>query len=115
MAYIILSSSKSDTIFMSVLESILVTWFNNRDKTYMGTFFAFGTMHFLQVNQKPTNALIIQCISSQYSPTCFGTLKFHNQGVKHDPAEIGAQCRGKHSRMGAVYCDRRRDGGDITE
>jgi hypothetical protein len=46
--------------------------------------------------KKPTNSLIIQCIDTQYSPTCFGTLKCHNQGVKHDPAEIGAQfCESK--------------------
>jgi hypothetical protein len=57
--------------------------------------FAFWAMHFLKVNEKPTNALIIQCIDTQYSPTCFGILKCHNQGVKYDPAEIGAQCRGK--------------------
>jgi hypothetical protein len=70
-------------------------------------------MHFLKVNEKPTNALIIQCVSTQYSPTCFGTLKCHHHGVKHDLAETGAQCRGKQSRMGAVYCKRRRDGRDI--
>jgi hypothetical protein len=46
------------------------------------------------VNEKPTNALIIQSIGAQYSPTCFGTLKCHHQGFKHNPAEIGAQCRG---------------------
>jgi hypothetical protein len=67
-------------------------------------------MHFLEVNEKPTNALIIQCVGTQYSPTCFGTLKCHHQGVKYDPAEIGTQCRGKQRRMGAVYCNRRRDG-----
>jgi hypothetical protein len=66
------------------------------------------------VNENPTNALIIQYIGSQYSPTCFGTLKFHHQGVKYDPVEIGAQCRGKQRRMEAVYCNRQRDGGDIT-
>jgi hypothetical protein len=49
---------------------------------------------FGEVNEKPTNALIIQCIGTAYSPTCFGTLKCHHQGVKHDLAEIGAQCRG---------------------
>jgi hypothetical protein len=67
------------------------------------------------VNEKPTKALIVQCIGTQYSATCFGILKCHFQGVKNDPAEIGAQCRGKQRRMGAVYCDRRRDGRDITE
>jgi hypothetical protein len=46
------------------------------------------------VNGKPSNALIIQCIVTQYSPTCFDTLKCHNQGIKYDPAEIGVQCRG---------------------
>jgi hypothetical protein len=46
------------------------------------------------VNEKPTNALIIQSIGAQYSPTCFGTLKCHHHGFKHNPAEIGAQCRG---------------------
>jgi hypothetical protein len=50
------------------------------------------------VNEKPRNALIIQCIGTQHSPTCFGTLKCHHQGVKHDPAEIGAQFRGKQWR-----------------
>jgi hypothetical protein len=61
-------------------------------------------MNFLKVNEKPTNALIIQCIGTQhsYSPTCFGNLKCHNQGVKYDPAEIGAQYRGKQRRMGTL-------------
>jgi hypothetical protein len=48
--------------------------------------FLFWTMRFLKVNEKPTNSLIIQCISTQYSPTCFGTLKFHHQALKYDPA-----------------------------
>jgi hypothetical protein len=52
-------------------------------------------MYFLKVNEKETNALIIHCIGTQYSPTCFGILKWHNQGVKHDSADICAQCRGK--------------------
>jgi hypothetical protein len=65
------------------------------------------------VNKTPTNALIIQLIGIQYSPTCFGTLKCHHQGVQLDPAEIGAKCRGKQRRMGAVYCNRRRDVRDI--
>jgi hypothetical protein len=64
------------------------------------------------VSEKPTNALIIQCIGTQYSSTCFGSLKCQHQGVKNDPAEIGAQCRGKQRRMGAVYCNRQRDGRD---
>jgi hypothetical protein len=67
------------------------------------------------VNKKPTNALIIQCIGTQYSSTCFGTSKCHNQGVKHNPAEIGAHCRAEPRRMGAVYCNRRRDGRDDTQ
>jgi hypothetical protein len=65
-------------------------------------------MHFLKVNEKPTNALAIQRIGIQYSPTCFGTLKCHHQGVKYDPAEIGAQCLWKQRWMGAVYCNGRR-------
>jgi hypothetical protein len=72
-------------------------------------YFEFWTMHFLKGNEKPTNALVIQCIGTQYSPTCFGTLKCHHQGVKHDPAKLGAQCREKQRRMGAVYCKRRRN------
>jgi hypothetical protein len=40
-----------------------------------------------QVSEIPTNALIIQCIGTQYSPICFGTLKNHHKGVIHDPAE----------------------------
>jgi hypothetical protein len=67
------------------------------------------------VNIKTTNALTIQCIGSQYSPTCFGTLKCHLQGVKHNPAEIVAQCRSKQKRMLAAYFNRRRDGRDIPE
>jgi hypothetical protein len=35
------------------------------------------------VNEKPTNTstLTIQCIGTQYSLTCFGTLKCRHQGV----------------------------------
>jgi hypothetical protein len=69
------------------------------------------------VNEIPRNALIIQCIVTQFPPTCFGTLKCHHQGIKHDPAEIGVQCRGKERRIGAVrvHFNRRRDGQDTTE
>jgi hypothetical protein len=83
------------------------------DKNILALVLRFGP--FLKLDEKPTSALIIQCIAPQYSPTCFGTLKCHHQGIKHDPAEIGAQCRGEQKRMGAVYCNRRRDGRDITE
>jgi hypothetical protein len=38
------------------------------------------------VNEKQTNALIIQCIVTQYSPTCFGILKCHHQRDKYNPA-----------------------------
>jgi hypothetical protein len=69
---------------------------------YRPYIFPFWTIHFLKVNEKPTNVLIFQCIGTRYSPTCSGTLKCHHQGVKHDPAEIGAQFRGKQRRMGAV-------------
>jgi hypothetical protein len=71
---------------------------------------AFRTVHFLKVNKKQTNALIIQCTDTQHTPTCFGTLKYHHQEIKHDPAEIGAQCRKKQRWMEAVYCNWRRDG-----
>jgi hypothetical protein len=40
--------------------------------------------------KKPTNAAILQCIDTGHSPTSFGTLKRHHQGVDHAPAEIGA-------------------------
>jgi hypothetical protein len=53
--------------------------------------------------KKPTNALIIQCIGTQYSPTCFGALKCHHQGVEHDSAEIGTQCLGKLKKMLKYY------------
>jgi hypothetical protein len=53
-------------------------------------------MHFLKVNEKPTNSLAIQCTVTQYSPTRFDTLKCHHHGVKHDPAERGAPCHGNH-------------------
>jgi hypothetical protein len=54
--------------------------------------FAYLTVYFLKVNEKTTNAVILRCIDTRHSPTCFGTLKCHHQGVNHDPAEIGAQC-----------------------
>jgi hypothetical protein len=63
--------------------------------------------------KKQTDTLIIQCIDTQPSPTCFDTLKGHHQGIKHDPAEKGAQCREKQTWMEAVYCNWRRDGRDI--
>jgi hypothetical protein len=52
------------------------------------------------------NALTIQSIGTQFSTTCFGTLRCHHQVVKQDPAETGAQCHGKQRRMEAVYCNR---------
>jgi hypothetical protein len=55
----------------------------------------YGQNALPMVNEKPTNASTTQCIGTQYSPTCFGILKFHHQRVKHDPAETGAQYRGK--------------------
>jgi hypothetical protein len=55
------------------------------------------------VNNKLTNTLIPQYIDTRHSPTCFGTLKCHHQGINHDPAEIGAQCRRNQRWMGAVY------------
>jgi hypothetical protein len=46
--------------------------------------------------KKPTNAAIVQCIDTPHSPTSFGNLKHHHQGVNHDPVEIGAQCYRNH-------------------
>jgi hypothetical protein len=43
------------------------------------------------VNEKPTNALTIQHIGTQYSSTCFGILKCHHQGLKLDHVEIGGR------------------------
>jgi hypothetical protein len=60
---------------------------------YFYFLFPFWTIYFLKVNRKRTNAVILQCIDILRSRTCFGTLKCHHQGVNHDPAEIGAQCR----------------------
>jgi hypothetical protein len=40
--------------------------------------FLFWTMHLLYVNEKPTPALISQCIGTQYSPTGFDILKRRN-------------------------------------
>jgi hypothetical protein len=77
-----------------------------------GFLFHSGPCIFLRGMKKPTNALIIKCNGTQYSPTCFGTLKCYHQGVKHDPAEIVAQCGGKQRRVGSVYCNRRHDGRD---
>jgi hypothetical protein len=33
----------------------------------------------IEVNKKPTNALILQCIDTRHSPAFFGTLKCHNK------------------------------------
>jgi hypothetical protein len=51
-------------------------------------------MYFLNVNEKPTNAFIIQYIGAQSSATCFGNLKCHNQGFKRDRAEMGSHVMG---------------------
>jgi hypothetical protein len=47
------------------------------------------------VNENPPNALTTQCTVTQYSATCFDTLKCYHQGLKHAPAEMGVQCSGK--------------------
>jgi hypothetical protein len=64
----------------------------NREINVLHYDFAFWTEHFLKVNKKPRNALILQCIDARHSPACFGALKCHHQGVNNDLAEIGAQC-----------------------
>jgi hypothetical protein len=66
------------------------------------------------MNEKPTNALILLYFNTHYSHTCFGILECHHQGVRHDPAEIGAHCLGKQRWMKAGYCGRRRDVQDPT-
>jgi hypothetical protein len=76
-------------------------------------YIAFWTVHLLKVNEKPTNAVILQCIDTRHSPIYFGTLKCHHQGVNHDPAEIGAQCCRNQRWMEVVYCSRWRDGQDM--
>jgi hypothetical protein len=53
--------------------------------------------------KESTNAVILQCIDTRHSPTGFGTLKCHHQGVNHDPSEIGAQCCRNQTWMEAVY------------
>jgi hypothetical protein len=83
--------------------------------TFDRYFVTKGLMLISATINRSTNALIVQCIGTQHSHTFFGTLKCHHQGVKHDPAEISAQCRGKQGRVGTVYCNRRLEGRDITE
>jgi hypothetical protein len=57
----------------------------------------------VKVNEKPTNAVILQCIDTRHSPTCFGNIKCHNQGGNHDPADVGAQCyRNLKDRLNAL-------------
>jgi hypothetical protein len=72
-------------------------------------------VHFLKVDEKQTNALILQYIDTRHSSTCSGILNYHNQGGNHDPAEIDAQYHIKQRWMEALYCSRRRDGQDVTE
>jgi hypothetical protein len=60
--------------------------------------------------KKPSNAQIFGLISTRRSPTGFGTLIYHHQGVNHNPAEIGAQCCRNQRWMEAVYCSRWREG-----
>jgi hypothetical protein len=66
------------------------------------------------LNEKKTkNALILQYIDTRHSSPSFGTLKCHNQGLNHDPAEkIGVQCCRNQRWMEAAYRSRRRDGPD---
>jgi hypothetical protein len=42
----------------------------------------------VKVNKKTPNGLILLCIDTRNSSTCFSTLKFHHQGVNHVPAVI---------------------------
>jgi hypothetical protein len=82
---------------------------------FLAFFFHFGPCILIRWTKQPRNALIIQCIDTLHSPTCFGTLKCRNQEINHDPAEIGTQCCRNRRRMEASYCSRWRDGQNITE
>jgi hypothetical protein len=67
------------------------------------------------MSKRPTNALLFQCIGALYTHTCFGISKCHHQGVRYEHAEIvPTVVKSRASRMGAVYCDRRRNGQDVT-
>jgi hypothetical protein len=66
------------------------------------------------VNEKTTNAVILQRIDTRHSATCFGTLKCHHQGVNLHPTEIDAQCCRNQIWMEAVCCSWWRDGQDIN-
>jgi hypothetical protein len=48
--------------------------------------FAFWTMLF-KMSKTPTNASLIQCIGASYTPTRFGILECHHQGVRYEHAE----------------------------
>jgi hypothetical protein len=65
-------------------------------------FCMFDHAFFSEVNKEPTNTLIIRCISTHYSPTCFGILGCHHQGDICDPTEMCAQCSRKQKKLGAV-------------
>jgi hypothetical protein len=53
---------------------VVVVWGGGGGGLVIDYNFVFWTMRFLKVNEKPTNALFIECIGT-HSPTCFGTLK----------------------------------------
>jgi hypothetical protein len=40
------------------------------------------------VSKRPKNASLIQRIGAQYTPTCFGILKCHHQGVRYEHSEM---------------------------
>jgi predicted secreted protein len=42
--------------------------------------FAKLKLAYIMANEKPTNALIIQCVGIQHSPTCFGLFKMPSSG-----------------------------------
>jgi hypothetical protein len=56
----------TDARFVSL--PVKSTWWYQKVYTFFCCcFFAFWTMHFVKVNEKPTNSSIIQCISTQYA------------------------------------------------
>jgi hypothetical protein len=82
--------SNLETEFENVRVNYIGHWFRWVNPIIDGRFTVYSKtkmyLYNVKVNDKPTNALIIQSIGTQYSPTCFGTLKCHHEGVKYDPA-----------------------------
>jgi hypothetical protein len=48
----------------------------------------FLLKHMYCKRKRPTNASLIQCNGVYYTPTCFGILECHHQGVRYEHAEM---------------------------